>query len=311
MSQSPVGGAHNQTLHTASRSGVSVCSSEIQQLRHERATLTTHRRNLETESQKCQCALSSFEAQVRGMLEVKRQKSNSLQVDVLRRGAENPQLSQILDRSKDEGAQLQVRSRKIWRDPEHTHSIREMKYIVHQNQPESAAIGCGGLGTDVTILMEGVEPSSFAAAGDRLLVHLNSSCSTVCLGDPLTTPESSNVFVEEPEQLMEEKAEFEAWPTFGHFWIWRMNFRCEVSSGASRPTRLKPIADLKTSNVTTRATLQTDFEALDAKMASFLKKVINGDFQRRVFIEEEAVQKEETLSQGKAVRLFLSSASTV
>ena len=41
------------------------------------------------------------------------------------------------------------------------------------------------------------------------------------------------------------------------------------------------------------------------------QKVINGDFQRRVFIGEQAVQKEETLSQGKAVRLFLSSASTV
>ena len=151
------------------------------------------------------------------MLEVKRQKSNSLQVDVLRRGAENPKPSQILNRSKDEVAQLQARSREIWRDPEPTHSIREMKYIVHQNQPESAAIGCGELGTDVTILMEGVEPSSFAAAGDRLLVHLNSSCSVVCLGDPLTTPESSNVLVEEPEQLMEEKAEFEGMADFRTF----------------------------------------------------------------------------------------------
>ena len=31
-----------------------------------------------------------------------------------------------------------------------------------------------------------------------------------------------------------EKLRFETWPNFRSFWIWRMNFRSEVSSGASR-----------------------------------------------------------------------------
>ena len=37
----------------------------------------------------------------------------------------------------------------------------------------SAASGCGGMGTDDTPI-EGMRPSSFGAAGDRLLVHLSS-----------------------------------------------------------------------------------------------------------------------------------------
>ena len=41
------------------------------------------------------------------MLEVERQKSNTLQAEVLRRGAENLQPSQKLNRSKEEVRQLQ------------------------------------------------------------------------------------------------------------------------------------------------------------------------------------------------------------
>ena len=40
---------------------------------------------------------------------------------------------------------------------------------VAEHQPESAATGSGGMGTDATTLTEGVEPSSFAAAGYRPL----------------------------------------------------------------------------------------------------------------------------------------------
>ena len=46
---------------------------------------------------------------------------------------------------------------------------------MEDNQPESVATG--RLGTDDTTLIEVVDPSSFAAAGDHLLVHLNSSFS--------------------------------------------------------------------------------------------------------------------------------------
>ena len=39
------------------------------------------------------------------------------------------------------------------------------------------------------------------------------------------------------------------------------------------------------------------------KIAIGLKKIINGDFERRVFIQEEAAQKRKTLSHGKASRM--------
>ena len=51
---------------------------------------------------------------------------------------------------------------------------------MEEHQPESACTGCGGLGIDDFTSIEGVEPSSFAATGDRSLVHLYSSCG--CMG---------------------------------------------------------------------------------------------------------------------------------
>ena len=63
------------------------------------------------------------------------------------------------------------------------HRKREMKEIspkswsgmhTETNQPGSAAAGSVRMGTDDTVLIERVELSSFVAAGDRLLVHLNS-----------------------------------------------------------------------------------------------------------------------------------------
>ena len=72
-----------------------------------------------------------------------------------------------------------------------------------------------------------------------------------------------------------------------------MLFWSEVSSCASRPIEemvwisdiesAKSIADLKSSYSITGAKLQTHFEVLDFKVASGLKKIINGDVKRRVF----------------------------
>ena len=70
---------------------------------------------METEKLACQSAARSREAQVaqnfrlRGMIHVERLQSNILQVEVLRIGAENLQLSQHLDMSKEEVDHLQAR----------------------------------------------------------------------------------------------------------------------------------------------------------------------------------------------------------
>ena len=62
---------------------------------------------METETLRCQSAVLSLEAQVapvsqlRGMIDVERQKTNILQAKVLRVGARNPQLFHLVDRSKE------------------------------------------------------------------------------------------------------------------------------------------------------------------------------------------------------------------
>ena len=96
--------------------------------------MTVHSRNMETEKASMSKAVRSLEAQVvqipqwNRMIECGRQKSNTLQADVLRLGAENLQLSQRWHRSKEKVAQLQARCNEFWHHPE-PHSIRERKDI--------------------------------------------------------------------------------------------------------------------------------------------------------------------------------------
>ena len=69
---------------------------------------------------------------------------------------------------------------------------------VEENQTEPAA-GGGSLGTDVTSLSVGVEPSSSAAADDRLLTNLNNYFSAGLSWRYREAPESVHVLVEEPD----------------------------------------------------------------------------------------------------------------
>ena len=189
-------------------------------------------------------------------------------------------------------------------------SIRKVKDIsqelewmqMEEHQPASVATGSGGMDTDDPIFTERVEPSSFVAALSISAVQKR----TECPGDTWTSAQSFKVLVEEPEQVERgrhnvpvknaAKLEFGAWPDFRNFRIWRRNFRSEVSSCASRPIEAmvcvnemesaKSTADLKTSVGVAGAKLQTTFEVLDG-----LKKIINGDIARRVFLQEEAAQK--------------------
>ena len=67
----------------------------------------------------------------------------------------------------------------------------------------------------------------------------------------------------------------------------------EIESG-------KCIADLKTSHLVTRAKTQTNFEVLGTHTTRGFKKINDGDFKRRVSIEEKAAQRGRTISHRKA-----------
>ena len=75
---------------------------------------------------------------------------------------------------------------------------------MEDNQLGSAATGSRGLCTDDTTSTEVVDPSSFVAVGDRMLVQLGSSFSTALPGDHQATSESSDLLVEEPPTIGEK-----------------------------------------------------------------------------------------------------------
>ena len=101
--------------------------------------------------------------------------------------AENLQISQRLEKSFEEVAPLQDRCNEFWHHPEPAQHARDEGYLSRAGCTwEKISLdllpSSGGMGTDDTTLSEVVEPSSFDAAGDRLLVHLNCSYSTACGG---------------------------------------------------------------------------------------------------------------------------------
>ena len=127
-----------------------------------------------------------------------------------------------------------------------------MRYFIRQSWS-----GCMWMQISLNLLLLVVEervlmipPSVQGWNRVRLLQRLTAciSISTVhsvlhVLGDLQATPKSSNVPLEGVERSVKisaskieeaRKLEFETWPNFGNFLIWRMNFS-EVSSGARRP----------------------------------------------------------------------------
>ena len=80
-------------------------------------------------------------------------------------------------------------------------SLKSWTGCKSKTQRASAATGGGRVGADDTTLIARAEPSSFGAAGDRLLVHFSSSKKTARPGDTGTSTQSSSVPVKETEQV--------------------------------------------------------------------------------------------------------------
>ena len=96
-----------------------------------------------------------------------------------------------------------------------------------------------------------------------------------------------------------EKLEFEPWPSVIKFRAWKMSFRREVASKSAKPTealkwisevdQASDISDLSSSGSIFGLTFW-DFETLDFKIATALGKIIHGDIERRINIEDERQQ---------------------
>ena len=90
-----------------------------------------------------------------------------------------------------------------------------------------------------------------------------------------------------------------------------MSFRSEVSSCASRPLEAMvwiseiesamSVADLKKLQPITEPGCRQTSKFLILKLARGLKKIINGDFKRRIIIREEAARKDKRIFTGRQV----------
>ena len=84
--------------------------------------------------------------------------------------------------------------------------------VFGRNSTRIRYTGGGGVGIGVTPAIEGVEPSSSAAAGDRLLIDPNQSFSSTCLGEPERLARNAN-----SKKKKMEKLEVEFWQVFKKF----------------------------------------------------------------------------------------------
>ena len=71
---------------------------------------------------------------------------------------------------------------------------------VQEHEPEPPTTGSGGIGIDVASLIEGMDPNSLEQ-WETAFVHPDSSFSTAHPGNSQANPNSSSVFVEEPERI--------------------------------------------------------------------------------------------------------------
>ena len=297
LSQSFAEASNYQSQCTTSRSGASESSSEIQPLRQERDHLNVHGRNLETETLACQSAVRFLDTQAAQIPQLRgnptRITSACKVVDVIFSTSNIPLNFGIyatcawIRKSTTHSAIGQVKRRAlqwilIFLSPRR---VREMKDTSLKNWsgcnwnnisqillPQV----CGSVGTDDTTCIERVEPSSFGVLEIPGLPH-----------KVLMFPKRSQHKWRETQLPRTRKLKnFSSKPDLNSDTSGSGERISGVKAiaGINEIDSAKSIADLKTSYSITRAMLQTNYEVLYSKIASGLKKIINGDFKRKVFI---------------------------
>ena len=104
-------------------------------------------------------------------------------------------------------------------------------------------------------------------------------------------------------------------PTPATFACWKIRFKTEVCTCSQFPTeamlRIKEVElvdsvdDLRSSS-STRGISMTNFEVLDARIASALNKIIhNSHFKRRISLEEQKAQRQERFLRGRQIAYLI------
>ena len=106
------------------------------------------------------------------------------------------------------------------------------------------------------------------------------------------------------QRLQISDLHFDKFPTPATFACWKIRFKTEVRTCSQLETEamqwikevelVDPVDDLRSSS--------SNFEVLDARIASALNKIIhNSQFKRRISLEEQKAQKEDRFLRGRQI----------
>ena len=117
------------------------------------------------------------------------------------------------------------------------------------------------------------------------------------------------------QRLQISDLHFDKFPTPATFACWKIRFKTDVCTCSQFPTEamlwikevelVGSVDDLK-SSCPVRGIQMPNFEALDAKIASALSRIIhNTQFKRKVSLEEKEAQKEDGFLRGKQIACLI------
>ena len=108
---------------------------------------------------------------------------------------------------------------------------------------------------------------------------------------------------------------FDKFPTPATFACWKIRFKTEVCTCSQFPTealqwikeveKVDPVDDLRSSS-SIRGISIPNFEVLDARIASALKRIIhNSHFKRKISLEEQKAPKEDLFLRGRQIAYMI------
>ena len=128
--------------------------------------------------------------------------------------------------------------------------------------------------------------------------------------------DSSNNYGADQQRLQILDLHFDKFPTTATFACWKIRFKTEVCTCSQFPTEamqwikevelVDSVDELKSSS-SVRGISMPNFEVLDARIASALNKIIhNSHFKRRISLEEQKAQKQDSFLRGRQIAYLFS-----
>ena len=127
--------------------------------------------------------------------------------------------------------------------------------------------------------------------------------------------DSSKKYGADQQRLQISDLHFDKFPTPATFACWKIRFKTEVCTCSQFPTEamqwikeveLADSVDELRSSSSTRGISMPNFEVLDARIASALNKIIhNSQFRRRIRLEEQKAQKEDSFLRGRQIAYLI------